>query len=226
MRSYGQYCSVARALDVAGDRWTLLIVRELLLRGPCRFTDLKNGLPGIATNLLSSRLKELEDAGLISREEASPPVATTLYSLTRDGAALEPVLQALGRWGLRYMAEERPGDAFQAQWLSYAPSWFAADADPGAPSAVIQLSAADQHAVVELGGGEVRTRVGKAADPDLVLDGPPRAVMGLLTGMIDIGQATQLGLEVRGRRELLTRLRPRDSAPEPVRLSRQIAERP
>ncbi len=85
MRSYGQYCSIARALDVVGDRWTLLIVRELLLQGPCRFTDLKNGLPGIATNLLSTRLKELEEAGLISREDAPPPVATVLYTLTENG---------------------------------------------------------------------------------------------------------------------------------------------
>ena len=77
MRSYGQYCSVAKALDVIGDRWTLLIVRELLLRGACRYTDLKNGLPGIATNLLADRLRELEAAGIVVREQAAPPVATT-----------------------------------------------------------------------------------------------------------------------------------------------------
>src|ERR1700744_4316681 len=98
MRSYDQYCSVARALDVVGDRWTLLIVRELLLQGPCRFTDLKNGLPGIAPNLLSSRLKELEDAGLGARQAAPPPVATVLYLLTAGGRTLEPVLKALGLW--------------------------------------------------------------------------------------------------------------------------------
>src|SRR5713226_4094557 len=120
MRTYGQYCSIARALDVVGDRWTLLIVRELLLQGPCRFTDLKNGLPGIAANLLSARLKELEDAGLISREDAPPPVATVLYTLTENGLTLEPVLKALGLWGLRYMAVERPADTFQARWLAYA----------------------------------------------------------------------------------------------------------
>src|SRR5436305_11927992 len=86
VRSYGQYCSIARALDVVGDRWTLLIVRELLLRGPCRFTDLRNGLPGIASNLLSGRLKDLEQAALVSREDAPPPIATTVYTLTPDGA--------------------------------------------------------------------------------------------------------------------------------------------
>src|SRR5438105_6157545 len=99
MRSYGQYCSVAKALDVVGDRWSLLIVRELLLQGPCRFTDLKNGLPGVATNLLSARLKELQEADLVSRSDAPPPVATALYALTESGLTLEPVLRALGRWG-------------------------------------------------------------------------------------------------------------------------------
>ncbi|MGW6742433.1 winged helix-turn-helix transcriptional regulator [Streptomyces sp. NPDC055025] len=208
MRSYGQYCSIARALDVVGDRWTLLIARELLLQGPCRFTDLKNGLPGVAANLLSTRLKELEAAGLISREDAPPPIATVLYRLTESGLELEPVLKALGLWGLRFMAEERPDDAFQAQWLAYAPAWFTTDAEQDAPPAVIQLIAAGELAVIELRNGQVLTRLGRATDPDLVLDGPPRAVLGLLSGVIDLERAVQLGLTTTGRRDLLTRLRP------------------
>src|SRR2546429_345699 len=83
-----------------------------------RVTDLKNGLPGIAPNLLSSRLKELEYAELISREDAPPPIATTIYTLTPNGLALEPVLKALGLWGLRYMAVERQEDSVQAHWLA------------------------------------------------------------------------------------------------------------
>jgi len=215
MRSYGQYCSIARALDVVGDRWTLLIVRELLLQGPCRFTDLKRGLPGVAANLLSTRLKELEEAGLITREDAPPPVATVLYALSEDGLALEPVLKALGLWGLRFMTDERPDDAFQARWLAYAPTWFTTDADPDAPLAVIQVVASDESAVIELRGGQINTRLGHATDPDLTLDGPPRAVLGLLTGVIDLELAGQLGLTARGRRDLLTRLRPvtQDQAP-------------
>ncbi|MFD4507095.1 winged helix-turn-helix transcriptional regulator [Streptomyces sp. NPDC058457] len=208
MRSYGQYCSIARALDVVGDRWTLLIVRELLVRGPCRFTDLKNGLPGVATNLLSARLKDLETAELITREDAPPPVATALYTLSETGLALEPVLKALGLWGLQFMTDERPDDAFRAQWLAYAPAWFTTDADPDAPPAVIQLVASDELAVIELGSGQIHTRVGRATDPDLVLDGPPRAVLGLLSGVIDLERAGQLGLSARGRRDLLSRLRP------------------
>ena len=88
MRTYGQYCALAKSLDVLGDRWTLLIVRELMLAGPSRYTDLRNGLPGIATNLLSERLRELEAAGVVARNEAPPPVATTLFSLTERGEAL------------------------------------------------------------------------------------------------------------------------------------------
>jgi len=91
MRSYRQYCSLARTLDVLGDRWTLLIVRELAIR-PCRYTDLRDGLPGIATNLLADRLRELQAAGVVTAEAAPPPVATTLYTLTdwRWGAGARP----------------------------------------------------------------------------------------------------------------------------------------
>src|SRR2546421_4464549 len=99
MRSYDQYCSVARALDVVGGRWNLLIVRELLLRGRSRYTDLHKGLPGIATNLLAERLRELEEAGVVLREQAPPPIATTVYSLTVRGQELESVIYELGRWG-------------------------------------------------------------------------------------------------------------------------------
>src|SRR5919201_6854048 len=105
MRSYGQFCGLAKALDVVGDRWTLLIVRELLLRGPCRYTDLRKGLPGIATNLLAERLRELEDAGVVLREEAPPPIATTLYSLTPRGEELRRVIYELGRWGTPLMRD-------------------------------------------------------------------------------------------------------------------------
>src|SRR3977135_2149859 len=112
MRSYSQYCSIAKALDVVGDRWNLLIVRELLLRGRCRYTDLLQGLPGIATNLLADRLRDLEHAGIVSREDAPPPIATTLFALTERGTELRPVLSELGKWGEPLMAERADEDAF------------------------------------------------------------------------------------------------------------------
>src|SRR5712691_3785088 len=98
MRTYRQYCPIAKALDVLGDRWSLLIVRELLLRGGSRYTDLLEGLPGIATNLLADRLRDLEGAGIVSREAAPPPIATTLYHVTPRGEALRSVIKALGAW--------------------------------------------------------------------------------------------------------------------------------
>src|SRR5213083_955663 len=104
MRSYDEYCAMAKSLDVVGDRWTLLIVRELALSGACRYTDLRSGLPGIATNLLADRLRELEAAGVVQREDAPPPVATTLFSLTERGRALQPVISELSRWGVPLMS--------------------------------------------------------------------------------------------------------------------------
>ncbi|MEV4760635.1 helix-turn-helix domain-containing protein [Micromonospora sp. NPDC049559] len=208
MRSYRQYCPIARALDLVGERWTLLVVRELLLQGPCRFTDLRNGLPGIASNLLSGRLKELEEAGLISREEAPPPIATTLYALSPTGRALEPVLRALGMWGLQLLADEREEDAFQPHWLAYASSCFTTDGDPGAPPVVIQLLASGRAALIEIGPGGVQARVGRALAPDLTLEGRPRSALDLLTGAIDLAAATRAGLIATGNLDVLTRLRP------------------
>ena len=186
----------------------MLIVRELFLRGPCRFTDLRNGLPGVATNLLSARLKELEDVELITRYDAPPPVATALYELTSTGAELQPVLLALGLWGMRFMGEERSGDAFHAEWLAYAPAWFTEDAEPDAPPGTIQLVAGGAEAVLVLDGGRIDARVGHVDEPDLTVEGSPRAVLGLLTGKIDLKTARALGATVRGRRDLLRRLRP------------------
>jgi DNA-binding HxlR family transcriptional regulator len=224
MRSYGQYCSVAKALDVVGDRWTLLIIRELLLQGPCRYTDLRNGLPGIATNLLADRLHELEAADLVRREEAAPPVATTLFHLTEAGTKLEPSLEALGAWGIRYMAEPAEGDEFRSHWLTFPVELFLHDADPDGPPLSIELRPASQigsqtttptasravarPAVVEVSGGEVRTRLGSAASPDLVLEGSPRLILGLLGAYLTPADAEALGLAITGDPAILRRLQP------------------
>src|SRR6201982_3610287 len=138
MRSYGQYCGVSKALDLLGERWTLLIVRELL-QGPGRYTDLRNGLPGIATNLLAERLRELEAVGLIRREEAAPPVATTLFHLTEAGAGLEPVLEALGTWGIRYMTQPADGDEFRSHWFASPIAQFLRAREPDGPPLSIEL---------------------------------------------------------------------------------------
>jgi DNA-binding HxlR family transcriptional regulator len=116
-RSYDQYCSAARALDVVGDRWTLLIVRELLA-GPRRYTDLHADLPGVSTDVLASRLKDMERDGLTTRRRLAPPGAAYVYELTERGSALLPVLQALGQWGQADLGERRPTDAVRAHWFA------------------------------------------------------------------------------------------------------------
>ncbi|MCH0543108.1 helix-turn-helix transcriptional regulator [Streptomyces sp. MUM 203J] len=116
-RSYDQYCAAARALDAVGDRWTLLIVRELLA-GPRRYTDLHADLPGVSTDMLASRLKDMEREGLATRRRLPPPSSAYVYELTRRGRDLLPVLRELARWGAAELDEPRPTDAVRAHWFA------------------------------------------------------------------------------------------------------------
>ncbi|MBD0743417.1 helix-turn-helix domain-containing protein [Streptomyces sp. CBMA152] len=116
-RSYDQYCAAARALDAVGDRWTLLIVRELLA-GPRRYTDLHADLPGVSTDVLASRLKDMEREGLATRRKLPPPGVATVYELTARGHELLPVLTALAAWGAPELAERRLTDAVRAHWFA------------------------------------------------------------------------------------------------------------
>ena len=212
MRSYGEYCSIAKALDVVGDRWTLLIIRELLIRGGCRYTDLRDGLPGIASNLLAERVRELEAAGLITREDAPPPVATTLYHLTDSGAELLPVLEAIGRWGVRYMVERGENDVFRAQWFAFPASLFLRDRDPDGPPVSIELRTDSGPAVVEVSDGSVHTRVGSAVAPDLVLSGEPQLILAMFAGAYSPAEAADLGLQISGDAAVLQRVLSRAAA--------------
>ena len=115
-RSYSQYCGLAKALDLVGERWTLLIVRNLLL-GPLRYSDLLRGLPGLTTNLLAKRLKEMEAHGLIEKTRLSPSDRSFAYRLTGLGHGLEPAIHALGRWGGHAMAAPEPEDERRLEWL-------------------------------------------------------------------------------------------------------------
>ncbi|GAA2806874.1 helix-turn-helix domain-containing protein [Streptomyces showdoensis] len=116
-RSYDQYCAAARALDAVGDRWTLLIVRELLA-GPRRYTDLHADLPGVSTDMLAGRLKDMEGAELVTRRRLPPPVSAAVYELTDRGRELLPVLRALAAWGAPALDAPRPTDAVRAHWFA------------------------------------------------------------------------------------------------------------
>jgi DNA-binding HxlR family transcriptional regulator len=208
MRSYDEYCAVAKSLDVVGDRWTLLIVRELELRGACRYTDLRNGLPGIATNLLADRLRELEHEGVVAREEAPPPIATTLFRLTPRGAELRPVLESLVRWGMPFMTEDNAGDAVRSHWLAWAIELILVDRRPDAGPVTVELRTGNETIVLQTRDGKVVTRSAQAGDDvaDATITGEPRPVMGLLLGILGVREAKAAGVSYAGDPAILERI--------------------
>lgn len=206
VRSYQQYCAVAKALDVIGDRWVLLIVRELMTSGPSRYTDLLQGVPGIATNLLADRLREMEKAGVVRSEAAPPPVATTLFSLTERGEALRPLLEDLGRWGAPLMGVPQPNNVFRSHWLVFPFDAYLADNSPHDEPIAIEVRSGDEPIVIETVEGAVRTRRGTVAKPDAILDGRPGLILGLLAGRFDLAEARRRGLTFKGSQKVLTRV--------------------
>jgi DNA-binding HxlR family transcriptional regulator len=202
----------------------MLIVRELLLSGPARYTDLRNALPGIATNLLADRLRELEDAGVVRSEAARPPVATTLYSLTERGAALEPIVRELGRWGAPMMAAgPGDGDTFRSHWLSFPVSEFLVDRDPGGPPLAIELRTGEEPVTVRASEGAVQLLQGPAEHPDLVLEATPHVIVGVLAGALDLAQARARGLRAEGDEALLARVAPAAPATAPLESPEPVA---
>ncbi len=207
MKSYDEYCAIAKALDIVGDRWTLLIVRELSLRGPSRYTDLRNGLPGIASNLLAERLRGLERAGVVVREEAPPPIASTLFELTPRGTELRPVLDGLFAWGMPLMTEQKPQDAVRSHWLAGALETMLVERDPNGPAVTVELQTGDQPITIEARDGIIQTGLGAPESPDLRLSGPPNLIMGLLLGLVDLVNAESRGVDHQGNPAVLDRIR-------------------
>ncbi|WP_327358738.1 winged helix-turn-helix transcriptional regulator [Streptomyces sp. NBC_01304] len=194
-RSYDQYCASARALDAVGDRWTLLIVRELLA-GPRRYTDLHADLPGVSTDVLAGRLKDMESHGLATRRKLPPPGAVTVYELTARGAELLPVLTALAEWGAPELAERRPTDAVRAHWFAL-PLLRRLPAS-GSP-AVVEVVLDEGVFHVRLGGEGPAYGDGPASLPDarLVLDADTCREVG--DGVLGVEQGIKAGrIEVHG----------------------------
>jgi DNA-binding HxlR family transcriptional regulator len=219
MRSYDEYCAIAKSLDLVGDRWTLLIVRELVLRGACRYTDLRNGLPGIASNLLAERLRDLEKAGIVAREEAPPPIATTLFSLTPRGRALDPVLDELFRWGLPLMTEQKPDDAVRSHWLAGALEVMLTDRQPDASPITVELRTGDQPIAIETREGAIQVSLGPAEDPDTTLSGAPMPILGFLTGSLELRGAKAAGVKFEGDLKTLDRIQGLRGEPGAIELA-------
>ena len=207
-RSYRQLCGLALALDQIGDRWSLLIVRELLVRPEgARYTDLRDGLPGIATNLLADRLRDLEAVGVVRRDEPRPPVATPLFRLTERGEALRPAVDALAIWGgAAVPAADKDGE-FRTRWMVLPVEAMLADRQPDRPGVAIELRTGDEPLRIEIGDGSVRARTGVGSRaPELVIAGPPKAVLGVISGALPAAAAVARGVEISGDRSVLTRV--------------------
>jgi DNA-binding HxlR family transcriptional regulator len=168
-KSYEQYCGVAKALDVVGERWTLLVVRELLA-GPMRYTDLIDGIPGIATDMLAARLKTLEESELVTRRQLPPPAASTVYELTEAGRGLEPVVHELARFGASLLGR-RKGEAFRIHWLAMPlRMMFRPDRATGAPL-IVQFESDKDTMHARFANGTIETNLGPAQAPDVVIAG-------------------------------------------------------
>jgi DNA-binding HxlR family transcriptional regulator len=202
-RGYDQYCGIAHALDLVGDRWALLVARELM-RGPLRYTDLVDRLPGIGTNILAARLRDLEAGGVIAKRTLPPPAASRVYELTEYGHALKPVLRELGLWGARSLGPPTHEEELFPGWLV---NVLDTVLSPVAPEGRFEFRVGEE--VASLVDGEAVE--GSIEDPDVVVQGAPGGVYRLFVEQ----QAD--AVSVQGDRELLQRLV--EASPQPLAAS-------
>ena len=204
-RTYDQYCAVARALDVVGERWTLLLVRELLT-GPKRFKDLLDGLCGIGTNLLTARLKDLEVNGVLRRTTLPPPAGSKVYELTDLGRSLEPVVMALSRWGLELLDAPRREEETRPAWAMVAlQSSLDLEAGPTRKE-TYELRVYGELFHVQVGGGEAEVFQGSAIDPDLIISGDTETLLSVAAGRLTLAEAVEAGaIAIEGDRGSLAR---------------------
>ena len=187
-KSYDQYCGIAAALDRVGDRWTLLVMRELSF-GERRFTDLRAALPGIATNLLTERLRDLEEDGLVEQRELPAPASRTVYALTEDGLRIRPVLRALFGFGLPYLGDAGDREVRPRMAVHGALS---AVFDPAAASGIrlvvrFDLDGESDGLALQIEDGHL-FRPGRDSEPDLVVSGSPAALVEVCRGVAGLNE--------------------------------------
>jgi DNA-binding HxlR family transcriptional regulator len=191
-RSYADACGIARALDVVGERWALLVVRELLL-GPQRFTDLRRALPAASSNLITDRLRELEGRGVIGRRKLAPPAASQVYELTERGRELEPIVLALGEWGLRVPLPPDPTTLSATSILLY----LRASVDPGKHTYRVEM--ADQVWTIRGTTGDVVVEPGEPAHAAASIRTDPKTLHSLLVDPTTLRAAVATGtVEISG----------------------------
>lgn len=201
-RSYGQFCALARALDIVGERWSLLIVRELL-PGPMRYTELKTSLAGVATNLLAERLRTLESHGIVQRQLGDDGVR---YALTPRGAELREPMESLGRWGAPLVMAGRNGDSFQPRWLILALPGLLRGVS-ATPPVELGIETEGFRLVLRIDKDGPRATPWSDQHPETVFAATPEVIVGLAAGGITIDQALSLG-DLEGDRRTLSSVFP------------------
>jgi DNA-binding HxlR family transcriptional regulator/putative sterol carrier protein len=190
-RSYGDACRFAHALDLVGERWALLVVRELLL-GPKRFTDLRGGLPKASTNILAERLRELELGGVVRKRRLPPPAATSVYELTEWGRELEPIVTRLGAWGARSPFPPDVETIGADSIVLALRSLFDPEA-AGEMIATYELRLGEDLFHVDIGDWEIELDRGAAEAPDAAIETDPRTLAAVLTGQLPLDEALESG---------------------------------
>jgi DNA-binding HxlR family transcriptional regulator len=185
---YAQFCSIARAAEILGHRWNLLVLRELF-HGPMRFRDLREHLRGVSSSVLAERLRELEARGVIAQRQLPPPASVAVYELTEDGRAFWPALAEIARWGVRFLVRDglRDGDHTEPDWLRGAATVFArAGATP--PRRIeFHVRGSQREAVVRVVGGPGGTRLATDGDaaPEVLISGTLPECLGVIAGFLD-----------------------------------------
>ncbi|MDD2719771.1 MAG: helix-turn-helix domain-containing protein [Gallionella sp.] len=203
-RSYNQFCAIAKALDIIGERWTLLIVRELL-SGPKRFKDLQDSLPGIGTNLLSTRLKEMKKNGLLAKGKLPPPAASAVYEIAERGRELEAVVSAIVKWGFSLLGTPNQDEFFRPHWAMQA-LLVTFDSDAAKEfSEIYEFHISDEIFYLRVHEGKAEGRLGPASHPDLVIIASVNELLTLGFGENQIEYALDKGLIKQGTVEMLCR---------------------
>jgi DNA-binding HxlR family transcriptional regulator len=205
MRKFDQYCPVAHAVSLVGERWSLLIVRELL-HGPKRYTDLTHGLPGIGTNILAARLRDLEESGVVQKRTLPPPAASTVYELTEYGAGLKEALYALARWGARTIGPPGRDDELYPEWgVNALPALFNAEAARGLTETYVLVVDGDTF-TARVVNGSLEAMMGAAEDADVVVEVDMETFFGLASGELAPRSAVKSGrAHLQGHLEALER---------------------
>lgn len=214
-RKYDEGCAVAHALDLVGERWGLLIVRELLL-GPKRFTDLRSGLPGVSADVLTQRLRELQDACVVARRKLPPPAGSWVYELTAWGAQLERAVLELGRWGVRSPQLRSDAPVSIDSLMLSLPTLF----DPAAAenlAANVALDLAEGRFVVRVASSHLEVRRSDDVGVDATLRSDRETFVALVFGELRLAQAQRAGTAtIEGTSALIERFLTLFPMPEPV----------